>query len=122
MLLIVACVLFTIILTIGIPIVFTIRTNDTQYYTVLASGTETSGPEAIWGTKHPDAVSEENTSTVISMSPSIDDETSDTAVAHARIIIVDVGQGSCAVIQSGGVNFGTKSPLARSFRATLSEC
>lgn len=101
-LLIAACVLFTIILTIVIPIIFTIRTNDTQYYTVLASGAETSGPEDIWGTKPPDAVSEENTSTDISMSPNPDDETSDTAVAHARIIIADVGQGSCAIIQSGG--------------------
>ena len=102
-LLIATFVLCTIILCVVIPIIFTIRTNDTQYYTVLASGSETTGPEIIWETKAPgSAVSEENTSTVISMSQNTDDDTSDTAVVHARIMIVDVGQGSCAIIQSGG--------------------
>ena len=100
-LLITACVLVTIILSVGIPWIFTIKTDDTLFYTVLASGEETSGPEYTWGTTAA-ASSDLETQIVLEEEP-VEEYGSEEAPSESyvgKITILDVGQSSCCIILS----------------------
>ena len=102
-LLVVACVLMTIILSVGISWLFTIRTDDTLYYTVLASGYETSGPEYTWETSAKASIVPETGSSP--EAESLEESEREEAFSDSyigKITILDVGQSSCCIIQSAG--------------------
>ena len=88
-----------------------LTTNDTEYYDIVASGSETSGPEYTRADdpsfESPESGAPWNTSDVLSMSPISENvfsgaPTLENQTYENQILIVDVGQGSCAIIRSGG--------------------